>query len=179
MSDALERISRMARVLVQQADLVTAAEVALAAAKEAYRRTETEDLPQLMKELELTEIKLTDGSKVSIVEDVQCSLSEERRAAGLAWLEANGFGGLVKTEVAVAFGRGEADQAREVAQQLASITDHEVTLGRTVHAGTLKSFVKEQMALAALPAAAQELFAVYPFARAKLTAPKAKATPRA
>ena len=110
-SDALQRIADLARLMVEQQAAVTAAETALALAKAALFRTETEDLPDLMEELQLSELKLTDGSKVSVKRDYHCGLSEERRPAGLAWLEEHGFSGLIKTDLVLSFGREEAELA--------------------------------------------------------------------
>lgn len=174
-SDALARISDLARLMTEQQAEVSRIEDELSAAKRELLRTETEDLPELMRELGLGELKLTDGSKVTIKDDVHCGLSEERRAAGLAWLEEHDFGGMIKTELSISFGRGEAEIAAELAEKVAELVDRDVLLARNVHAATLKAFIKEQLALGAagaLDTDAKALFAVAPFARAKLTAPR-------
>lgn len=179
--DTLARISQLASLMTEQKRAVDAAEEALVVAKQALLRTETEDLPELMREIGLDEVKLVDGSKVSVKDDLTCGLSEERRPAGLAWLEEHGFGGLIKTAVSLEFVRGEGELAAEVAQRIAEEFQREVTMKRDVHAATLKSFLKEELAKGAdspLDSDAQALFAVRPFPRAKLTPPKVVA-PRA
>jgi len=179
-SDALQRIAELAKLMVEQQAAVAAAETALALAKAALFRTETEDLPDLMEELQLSELKLTDGSKVSVKRDYHCGLSEDRRPAGLAWLEEHGFSGLIKTDLVLSFGREEAELAAELAEKVAELAGREVALSSNVHPATLKSFVKEQMETETpLPPEAQALFAVHPFNRAKLTAPRVTAAKRA
>lgn len=180
-SDALARIAELAALMVEQQAGVAVAEETLRNAKEALLRTETEDLPELMREIGLAEVKLLDGSKVSIKMDVQCGLSEDRRAAGMRWLDEHGFGGMTKTELSIAFAKDEENVATELALKLADMCDKDVVLERSINAATLKAFIKEQLALGPacpLDADARKIFAVYPFDRAKLTAPKIKAPRR-
>ena len=172
--DALQRIATLAALLREQQAAVERLEADLQVAKEAARRTETEDLPQLMSELGLSEIKLTDGSKVEVKSDITCGISEERRPQAHRWLEERGFGGLIKTTVAVPFGRDERELAIAAARTVAETLGREVALNEAVHPNTLKAFLKEQLELGpdgSSPPA--ELFGIYEFNRAKLTAPKA------
>lgn len=161
----LKRIVALGDLLIKQSAEVKKLEADLKAAKVALTRLEREDLPDLMTEVGLSEIRLSDGTLVRLETEVEARLTERTRGAAIAWLVANGFGGLVKTEVAVGFGAGEHDKAVEVAGELAA--DHEDVRAReTVHPATLKSFVKEQMAAgAAIP---MDLFNVHPFQKATI-----------
>jgi hypothetical protein len=166
----MQRISALAQLMVQAQAAVDEAELELRRRKEALRLLAEEDLPNLMRELELTEIKLLDGSRVAVVDEVACFVSEERRAAAHAWLEEHGFGGLIKRELRVSFGRGEADLARDAAARVAVELGRSVELKDAVHPGTLKSFIKEQLALGAITDDMRTMFGVHQFALAKLTA---------
>jgi hypothetical protein len=163
---SLKRVVSMATLMVQQAEAVKRLEATLKDAKAELLRMEREDLPELMREIGLSSVKLADGSTVEVVEDVECAISEERRPAAHAWLTEHGFGGLIKTQVITAFDRGELETAVEYAARAsAAFPDHPALVKDTVHPATLKSFVKEQIAAgAALP---YELFGVHPFSRAK------------
>lgn len=172
MNDSLQRISALAQLMVQAQSLVDKAELELRRRKEALRLLAEEDLPDLMRELELTEIKLLDGSSVSVDDEVSCAISEERRAAAHAWLEARGFGGLIKHELRVSFGVGEDEQARCAAERMAAELRRDVNVIDNVHAATLKAFIKEQLATGAITDDARALFCVHQFARAKLKAPR-------
>lgn len=173
-SDALVRIAVLARLLADQQKAVAAAESQLQLLKEEMRRTETEDLPELMKELGLSEVKLEDGSKVEVKPDVQCGITEDRRPAAHAWLEAHGFGGLIKTELRLGFDRDEREAAKDMAKKIAQEFEREVEFVDAVHPGTLKSFIKEQMALGAEGSnPPKELFGIFPYNKAKVTPPKA------
>lgn len=169
MSDALHRVSALVRLMVEQAAVVERAEEALARARAEFSRTEQEDLPELMREFGLSELKLEDGTSVSISEEVSAAITEANRAAAHAWLRAHEFGGLIKTIVSVEFGRGEDDEAAEAAERIASELHRPVDHVEKVHPSTLKSFVREQLAEGhTVPF---DLFSVHPFARAKIKAP--------
>jgi hypothetical protein len=172
MSDALVRITDLATLLQKSISAVAALTAELAAEKETQRRLEEEDLPELMRELTLTEIKLENGSSVKVVDDLTCGISEERRYAAHRWLSENGFGGLIKTEVVVAFDRDEHDAAMAAADTITEATGRTAAVNEKVHPQTLKAFLKEQLALGA--SVPFDLFGVRPYAKAKLTQPKAK-----
>lgn len=160
----VQRAVALARVLLAAKKRVEELETQLDAAKADVRRLEQEDLPDLMMELGLTSFKLEDGSSVEIQNDVVCGISEERRAAAHAWLVANNFGGLIKTEVVARFGKGDRDAAVACAEAIGG------ELKESVHSATLKSFVKERMAAGqAIPF---DLFGVMPFNKVKIALKK-------
>ncbi len=162
----LQRIVSMAELLVAQQAQVKSIEEQLAVAKAEARKLETEDLPELMRELGIEKFTLSDGSNIEVMDDVECSISEERRGAAMEWLERNGFGGLIKTEVVVRFGKGEHEAAARCAEETGGETRE------TVHPSTLKSFVREQLA-AARPIPF-ETFGIRPYSRVKIKPPRAK-----
>lgn len=143
MSD-LERVSKLGRLMVRQQERVKEIEAELKEAKAALRQTAEEDLPDLMIEVGLSEIKLSNGETISLSENVTASIPKKSQFAAMRWLADNGFGGLIKTEVTVPFGRGEYDQATETAKSLADKFS-DVNVKEIVHPATLKSFVTEQM----------------------------------
>lgn len=172
MSDALIQISALSELLRKADASVTALTTELQEAKEEVRRLQEDDLPELMRELGLSEIKLEDGSKISVVDEVDCNISEERRSRAHAWLAEHGFGGIIKSAVTVEFGRDEHDEALAAAEKIHEATGRAASLKEGVHPQTLKAFVKEQMAAGvAIP---QELFGVRPYSKAKLTKAKTK-----
>jgi hypothetical protein len=160
----IKRAVQLAELLLKARDAVADLESQLTVAKADVARLEQEDLPDLMLELGLTSFKMDNGASVEVVPDVQCGITEERRRAAHDWLIENNFGGLIKTEVSVAFGKGELEQAQALAEQVHG------SVKESVHSATLKSFVKEQMAAGA--AVPFDLFGVRPFNRAKITLKK-------
>lgn len=164
MSNDLQRAVQLAELLVELRKKAEDLENQLTAAKADVRRVEQEDLPDLMQELGLETFTLKTGEKVEVKPEVDCAITEEKRAKAHEWLSANGFGGLIKTEVVAKFGKGERDAAVACAAQIGG------EMIERVHPSTLKSFVKEQMAAgAALPF---DLFGVHPYSKVKITAKK-------
>lgn len=170
MSDSLHRVAALVELMVEQAAAVAKAEDELARLKANFQRTEQEDLPELMREVGLTELKLEDGTEVVVSEEVSCAITEERRDAAHAWLRAHDFGGLIKTALSVDFAADEGEEAAAAAVSIAEELGREVSVAEKVHPSTLKSFVKEQ--LAAGVAIPFDLFGIHPFNKAKVKPPR-------
>lgn len=137
--------------------------------KEEVRRISEDDIPSLMTELGVSKIALESGEVITVKGEVEASLPKEdveKREAAFAWLEKNEHDGIIKTVVGLQFGRGELAQAKEVAKKLGDETGKPVALERTVHANTLKAFVKER--LAAGEAIPMDLFQARAFQKAKV-----------
>ena len=162
---SMKRITEMAQLLRRQNDDVARLTAELEAAKKSYTRTEQEDMPQLMIEMGLTIVGLDDGSIIELKEEVSCGISAARKPAAFAWLDTRGFGGLIKTDVTVGFNRDQREAALDLATKMRE--DYEaVELAESVHAGTLKKFVKEQMAAGTdIP---MDLFGIHPYTIATL-----------
>lgn len=142
----------------------------LEAKKERLVLIVRELIPTLMDELGTSIVKTADGVKIDVEKKANASIKEENKPAAHAWLQANGFGGLIKANLSVEFGREEIEQAQELCQQLRE-QELEATLKEGVHTGTLKSFVQEQLqAGTALP----DSISVFEFREAKITLPKKK-----
>jgi hypothetical protein len=177
MSNELQRITALAATLKAAQAHATALADQLALAKAEVTRLEQEDLPELMREVELTEFTMEDGSTVKVVDEVDCAIAEERRQLAHDWLVKNEFGGLIKTILVVSYDRGDVAKAREDVLEIMKLTGRDVALGEKVHPATLKSFVKEQMeAGKTLP---QNLFGIHSYAKAKIALPPAPKKPKA
>jgi hypothetical protein len=78
----------------------------------------TETLPALLAELNMNEIKMDDGSVLTVKQVVAGSIKVDDRPQAYQWLRDNGHGDLVKHVVSVAFGAGEDDVAQETKELL-------------------------------------------------------------
>jgi len=160
----LTRVVALAELLKTQKHELEGLTMQVDDAKKALLKTEREDLPNLMAEVGLTEIKLEDGTIVSIKEEVDASISVAKRPAAVAWLNENGFGGIIKTEVSVTFGAGSHDAAEELKTFLAEEGYETAEMSETVHPSTLKAFVRER--LAAGTAIPFDTFGIFPYSKA-------------
>ena len=101
-------------------------------------------LPAALAEHGLTELKMADGSKVTVATVISANISKDRSAGALNWLRDNGFGDLIKNTVSVNFGKGEDDKAGELIKGLEG-NGYNVDQKEAVHPSTLKAFCKEQI----------------------------------
>ena len=166
MTISLDQMAALARALVDADASVEQAEVNLKDAKERARILREETIPSAMQEMGLEELKLDTGQKLSVKQDVYASIPSAQKDAAFQWLEDNGFGGLIKVEVAADFRKGEADQAAELFKELQQ-RGLQVGLDQSVHAQTLKAFLREQ--LAAGTNVPLDLFGARPVWTAKLS----------
>jgi hypothetical protein len=171
MSEAMGRIAVLARVLVEQDAAVEAAEQLLSDAKAAKLKTQREDLPELLREFGMDEFKLTDGTKITIKDDVEARITEENRHAAHAWLVANGAGGMIKSEVIVPFGREHVAEANALLDELNN-RSFVAGIKENVHAMTLKAYIREQIAKGV--AVPFDLFSITPFSFATVKLPKSE-----
>lgn len=171
MSEQLARIRVMAERLVLAQNMVRRLTQELEVAKEVEKRLEREDLPELMREVGFTSFSLNDGSKAELVEDVACNITQDNSKDAMAWLDANGFGGLIKTQMLVTFNREDRAEAVKLAQGVvdaARKADVEIApvVTEKVHPATLKSFVKEELSKGTkVPF---DLFSIHPYSKVKI-----------
>ena len=103
-----------------------------------------EALPALLAEHGLSELRMADGSKVTVSTVISASISKDRSHDAHGWLRDNGFGDLIKNTVAVTFGKGEDDKAQTLVRELDG-NGFNVDQKEGVHPSTLKAFCKEQI----------------------------------
>ena len=73
-------------------------------------------IPELLAEQGLSEIKLADGSKVSVKKEFRATVPKDdtKRESALQWLRDQGLGDIIKNNVSVSFGKGEDDKAEQL-----------------------------------------------------------------
>lgn len=119
-------------------------EAELKVAKEELRQIAEKRLPEAMDSVGITTYTTKEGVSVEISEKIRASLPVENRPKAFAWLEENGFGGMIKSEVIVNFGRSKIDDATKLVEELRA-ESHLANLERRVEPMTLTAFVKEQL----------------------------------
>ena len=96
-------------------------EIALLEEQLKEKKAEADDIgsrviPELLAEQGLSEIKLSDGSKVSVKKEFRATIPKDdaRRESCLQWLRDQGLGDIIKNNVTVSFGKGEDDKAEQL-----------------------------------------------------------------
>jgi len=164
--DALSQISRLAIDMRQASRNVEQLEEQLKAAKEQLTQISEHDLPEAMAAVGMGEVKLSDGTKVTVKDNIFARITAENAIEAHAWLCDHGHGNLIKREFKIAFGRDQEEWAEKFQ---AGLTAQNVAYDRkqAVHSSTLKSFVKGQLEDGEeIP---EELFGVHRQTVAKLT----------
>lgn len=119
----------------------------------ALNQVLTKDLPDAMQEAGIRKTTLEAQGNYPAVEielkpfyqaNIPVSWPEEKRKAAFNWLQENGHGDLIKTEVSVPFAREDRDGALELSETLHS-AGHNVSVKENVHAQTLTAFLREQV----------------------------------
>ncbi len=166
-------VNAIAQLAIKQLSLQSAVEQKQAELKqlEAELKQVSEiDLPNAMLENGMRSFKLADGSSISVEKFYGASIKVEDRPDAFKWLEDNGHGALIKTDVRVKFGKGLQERT-EARQFVAELEEDGFTadLDESVHHSTLKAWAKEQIEMGTeLP----PIFTVFVGEKAKIILPK-------
>ena len=125
-----------------------------------------EVIPTMMTEMNVSTLKLADGSAVEVKPVYGASIPSDKKEEAFTWLRSNGLGDLIKNEITVAFGRNEDNKASEYAN-LAQGRGYEPIQKLKVEPMTLKALVRERLESGKeMPS---DLFNVFAGNRTKLT----------
>lgn len=168
--DALARLRRLATAL-QNAQLDRAEiDDALKAKNREIRHLSEVLIPDLMEEMGLSEITLDDGSKLSVGKNVRASIPATRREEAMQWILDHGFGDIIKHQVVVDAGKGDASELIATIEA----AGHMARDDQSVHPQTLKKFITDLLAEGEdVP---MEVFGAHVINEAKLKKPRKKAS---
>ncbi|MCP4282061.1 MAG: hypothetical protein GY776_18960 [Alteromonas sp.] len=140
----LDTVAGLARKIKYQQDKVERLDRELKDEKQALLKLTDEDLPSTMADLGLSKFSLDDGSTVEVKPTYGASILVKDRPAAYEWLRENGFDDIIKNVISCQFGRGEDDQASAF-HAFASQQGYPADQNESIHASTLKAFVKERI----------------------------------
>jgi hypothetical protein len=125
-------------------DEIRNAEEGVKKLKEQARIISELEIPSMMKEMNITKLKLSDGESVEVGKFYSASIPAEKQDEAFTWLRNNGLGDIIKNDITVTFGRGEDNKAAQYAV-LARGQGFEPVQKIGVHAQTLKALVRERI----------------------------------
>ena len=125
-------------------DEIANAEEGVKKLKEQARIISELEIPSMMKEMNITKLKLSDGESVEVGKFYSASIPAEKQDEAFTWLRNNGLGDIIKNDITVTFGRGEDNKAAQYAV-LARGQGFEPVQKIGVHAQTLKALVRERI----------------------------------
>jgi hypothetical protein len=103
-----------------------------------------EVIPTMMKEMNLSSLKLEDGSSVEVKPVYGASISPAKKEEAFNWLRNHNLGDLIKNEITVSFGRNEDNKAIAYAN-LAQGQGYQPVQKLKVEPMTLKALVRERL----------------------------------
>jgi hypothetical protein len=119
-------------------DEIRNAEEGVKKLKEQARIISELEIPSMMKEMNITKLKLSDGESVEVGKFYSASIPAEKQDEAFTWLRNNGLGDIIKNDITVTFGRGEDNKAAQYAV-LARGQGFEPVQKIGVHSQTLKA----------------------------------------
>jgi hypothetical protein len=100
----------------------------------------SDSITDLLQSKGVSELKLTDGSKVSTKEQLYCGITEENKEKAFAWVRSQGDGDIIKNLVSVDFKKGE-DKTAEKFKKLAKDSGLVPNVSSAIHWMTLRSYL--------------------------------------
>ena len=117
-------------------------EASLKQLKEQEKQINNFTIPEIMNKMNLSTVKLKDGSELSIKKVYSATIKADKKAEAIQWLRDNGLGDIVKNEITVNFGQSEDNKAIAYAN-LAREHGYEPSQKETVHHASLSVVMRE------------------------------------
>ena len=142
-NESLKHIAILCRSQIEAETKVKNLEEELKLSKANLKQISEVDIPEALAECGLSELKLTDGQKISVQTYYSASIPKDKINDALDWLRDNGHGDLIKNTVSIDYGKGEDNVAADMKQKLRE-AGQSFTDKTGVHPQTLKAFAREQ-----------------------------------
>ena len=133
-----EAIEKLKSVSAQ----ITESESKLKELKDQEKYINNFTIPEIMNKMNLSTVKLKDGSELSIKKVYSATIKADKKAEAIQWLRNNGLGDIVKNEITVNFGQGEENKAMAYAN-LAKEHGYEPSQKEDAHHASVSAVMKE------------------------------------
>lgn len=143
-TDVLGRISRLADEMHQVDKDIAKAELVVKKLKETHRQIAEEQLPELFEQVGMEKLTTRSGLPLKLSNKVFTSVSKGRKPAAIAWLDANGQGGMVKRCVIIDFDKTQEEKVKALLRLIGKGWPNNRT-ELDVHGSTVKAFVTKQL----------------------------------
>lgn len=140
--EGLGRVSELSNEALLIQDTIDTLEGQVKGLKARLTAIIENELPDLFTSLGMAEFKLDNGAKVKVAPFVRGSIPKDRALEACAWLREHGHGGLIRRVVAVQFGPGDDEKAKQLVEALEK-RKLPVVDEQTVHHSTLASWARE------------------------------------
>lgn len=141
--DQLTRLGKLAQRQLELEDELERLQQRAKELQEKHRVVSEVDLPALLDETGLSQVRLADGTRVVIREDLRVSTTGKNRDVINRWLEGRGLDDVIKDEVTAAFGKGDAAGAKSAMALLTELGAVAVDHKRYVNPQTFSALLRE------------------------------------
>ena len=142
--DSAKKLSDKVLELKDLEDEIANAEASVKKLKEKANVISQFEIPEMMKDMNITKLKLKDGEAVEVKKIYGATIPKEKQEEAFEWLRNNGLGDIIKNDITVTFGRGEDNKAAAYAD-LARGSGFEPIQKIGVNPMTLKALVRERL----------------------------------
>lgn len=140
----LAELSKAAEEQVEAELKVEEIEEQLKAAKKELNDIAEKRIPELMERADMESVTTASGKKVVVAETLRASIPKARRGEAYRWLDESGNGSIIKRKVQAQFAKNEEAEAQALLERLREVFPL-AEIEESVHASTLKAFVKERL----------------------------------
>jgi len=137
-TDSLLKLTALADQWINRKAEYILLEHKAAEAKKLFNKTSQEDIPNAMMEVGLSELKLTDGQKISFKEDVSCSIKDYNKLD--EFLTERGEDGMMKITLEV--GKVPKSILRMILKDLTEKYDISAMPKQFVHPATMAAYIR-------------------------------------
>lgn len=142
----IDKISEIAEEQVSKKAELTLLEGDLKRVKKEYIQLSQVDLPEAMQEVGMQSFTLSDGSAITIKDQMRASLPKKNKVEVANWLKAHGAGSLISDTVVVEFQKGVNSRAEELVDLLIEKGFSNFHEDISINTGSLKALAKERLA---------------------------------
>jgi hypothetical protein len=143
-----DRLARLGELVTRQLALEDEIETTTQRLKqlgEDLRGVSERDIPELLLDTGLSEVRLADGTKVLVRNDLKVRTTGEWRQPILEFLVERGLDDVIKDELTIPFGKGQDVAVQRLSAYL-SAEGYQYGRDRTVHAQTFAALLRELLA---------------------------------
>lgn len=142
--DSLKKLRGYAQAQLQYEALMYQVDQFGKSLKEDYRNLTESILPELMDELGITNLSISENYEIGVSEKVTASIPKPKMNEACNYLEEHGSGSIVKREVSHKFNTKEGDLAQKAIEAWEKIGIHAEQV-RSVHHSTIAAWVRERL----------------------------------
>lgn len=142
--DKLVSVEQLIAEQVRLEDLLESLEQQRKEAQATYDNIRDRQLPDAMLEANITGFETKTGLKVKIEKLYLASVNKDNAPKFYDWLDEQGNGGIIESNVLLPFGKGGRSEAKEAYERLKG-EGFAPQLSEAIHWATLRAFAREQI----------------------------------